>query len=88
MDEAEKDKLARKIVAAQVGFYIHTAVFALVIGILFAVNAYGSKVWWVQWPFIGWGLGLLLHAGLVFGRMPHRASAWRERRIAEVKKNL
>ena len=66
------------------GFYIHAAVFVLVMAILLAVNVTFSDSWWVQWPFLGWGLGLLGHGVAVFGGATQRIQAWRERKIREL----
>ena len=66
------------------GFYIHAAIYVLVIGILLAVNLTVSDSFWVQWPALGWGLGLLGHGIGVFGAAPQRLEAWRERKIREI----
>ena len=81
-------KLARRQVAAIKGFYIHLAVFLLVMGILLAVNATTGSGWWVQWPFLGWGAGLLAHAGVVFGRSPRAIANWETRKVEAVKRRL
>jgi transcriptional regulator with XRE-family HTH domain len=44
------------------GWYIHALQYVVVIGALFVLNASMSKgVWWVQWPALGWGIGLMAH---------------------------
>lgn len=44
------------------GFYIHLTVYVAVMALLVAINALTGGPWWVQWPLIGWGLGILGHA--------------------------
>ena len=72
---------ARRHVAALKGFYIHATVFVLVMLLLLAVNIVTTSPWWVQWPFLGWGIGLTGHAIGVFGRFPGFAKNWEARQI-------
>lgn len=50
-------------------FYIHAAVFVVVMTMLYAINylnrQYGAE-WWILWPLIGWGGGLAIHAFFTF----------------------
>lgn len=67
MDNQTKMQLARKRVVAKLGFYIHLALFAVVISILAFINwQSGAEKPWVLWPMFGWGLGLLAHGITVF----------------------
>ena len=84
MNDFEKRYRARQQIEAIKGFYIHAAAFVLVNIILFVVNWQGGGGWWVQWPILGWGLGLLLHAALVFGSMPRFVGRWEERKTKEL----
>lgn len=52
------------------GFLIHAIVFGLTIAGLFVINLLTGGPWWVQWPLIGWGLGLAGHAYLVSRNQP------------------
>ena len=81
--DREKYLIAKAHVEAVKGFYIHLFVFGAVMAGLFAVDFARGDSWWVQWPFIGWGLGILGHAYLVF--FPHTlsTSGWEERKIQE-----
>ncbi len=67
-------KRARKKVEAKVGFYIHLGVYLAVCVMLVIINASASPDYvWVIWPVMGWGIGLLFHALMVFvfyGRSP------------------
>ena len=57
---------------AREGFKSHATLFVVVLISLAALNYalhYLIGVhYWVQWVFLAWGLGLLLHAWLVFFR--------------------
>jgi hypothetical protein len=88
VDEQEKLERAKRQVAAIKAFYIHLTVFILVMVLLFTINALSSPVWWVQWPLLGWGIGVLGHALAVFGRAPARIASWEERKIQELKDKM
>ena len=88
LTDAQKTEMARQKVQAMTGFYIHAAVFAAVILILFAVDAAVGESWWVQWPFLGWGAGLAAHWALVFGNGLSFLTAWQERKIEELKDKM
>jgi hypothetical protein len=74
---------ARRYVAALRGFYIHAVVFALVMGVLLAINAVSKSDWWVHWALIGWGIGLIGHAIGVFAPVSLFGRSWEERKIRE-----
>jgi fatty acid desaturase len=75
---------ARRRVAAIKGFYIHLIVFVAVIVSLALLNAASGDPWWVQWVFLGWGIGVLAHALAVFGRGSKLVSEWEKRKIKEL----
>ena len=79
--EYEKTRKAADRVDDMIGFYIHLLVYFLVIAMLILVNYRSDDEWWVQWPMIGWGIGLLMHGLAVNGRMPRALVAWRLRMI-------
>jgi 2TM domain len=72
---------ARRRVAALKGFYIHLAVFALVLIALLVVNSVTGGPWWVAWVFLGWGIGVLSHGLAVMGRGSRAIAAWEERKL-------
>jgi 2TM domain len=74
---------AREHVAAVKGFYIHLLVYVCVISGLFAINLATSSDWWVQWPLLGWGLGVIGHAVGVFRPFKLFSRDWEERKIKE-----
>jgi hypothetical protein len=89
VDEHEKTMKAAKQVEAITGFYIHLVVFVLVMAILLAGNWLATPdVWWVQWPFLGWGIGVLAHALIVFGSMPSFITRWQLRKIKDLKDRM
>jgi hypothetical protein len=62
----------------------HAGVFAVLNGLLFAVNAATTPgEWWVLFPVFFWGLAVALHAGLALGLSPSRRALDRERRRLE-----
>ena len=55
------------------------------IGLLLVINWFATPdVWWVQWPFLGWGLAVLGHALCAFGAMPNYVTAWQLRKTKEL----
>jgi fatty acid desaturase len=74
---------AKRRVEAVKGFYIHLAVFVLVVAGLLLINLATGQPWWVLWVFLGWGLGVLTH-GIAVSDRAHRAmTAWEERKLRQ-----
>jgi hypothetical protein len=89
MDEHQKAVRAQERVYEITGFYLHLAVFVVVIIGLFFVNmATDPGDWWVQWVVLGWGIGVLTHALAVFGRLPKAFVDWQLRKIKEIKDSM
>lgn len=82
MDEKQRYKAAQKRVEAKLGFYIHAFIYLIVNGVLMAVDLSTSpdKTWFI-WPLLGWGIGLLGHALLVF--LTPQSGSLKERMIAK-----
>ncbi len=60
---------------ARLGFFIHLAVFLLVNAALAGINfATSTTCLWFKWPLMGWGVGLIIHAVVVFARGRGRAA--------------
>lgn len=74
---------AKRQVAALKGFYIHLFVFVCVMLGLLGINMATKSEWWVQWPLLGWGLGIVGHAISVFMPNHHVGRDWEERKIKE-----
>ena len=79
----EKYLAAKAHVSALIGFYIHLGVFVTVMLGLFVINSASDGPWWVQWPLLGWGLGVLGHAYLVFSSRSPSMRDWQRRKIKE-----
>jgi hypothetical protein len=95
MDEHQKLVRARQQVNGLLGFYIHLAVFVATMALLLAINLalyyWASSVWWVQWPFLAWGVFVLAHALVVFrprSTGPGFIKKWRLRKIQELKDRM
>jgi hypothetical protein len=89
MDEHEKTAAAARKVEALTGFYIHFVVFALIMTTLLIINwLVTPNVWWVQWPFLGWGIGIAAHALATYGRPPNFITRWQLRKIRELKDRM
>ena len=86
MDEHERTARAARQVDLRIGFYIHLLAFLLVCVGLVAINWFTTpNIWWAQWPFLGWGIGVLGHALCAFtGGGPNIISRWRLRKIREL----
>ena len=83
-DQQQDYRAARRRVRLLRSFYIHLIVFCGVMTLLLVINLATSPVWWVQWPFIGWGIGLTAHAISVFGLGGWLGPEWEERKIREL----
>jgi len=85
MDEHERTIKAAQQVDLRIGFLVHFVAFLLVCAGLFVVNRLATpEIWWVQWPFLGWGIGVLGHALCAFGGGPNFITHWRLRKIREL----
>lgn len=59
----------------------HGLSYTIVIGGLTFMDLFGGPGWWVQWPAIGWGMGLAFHAaGTLFAVLNKDAPRKRDRR--------
>jgi len=88
MDEQRKLALAKERVTKLTGFYIHLAAFVIVMTALLVANLLLSPIWWVQWPFLAWGICLLAHGMCVFGRTPRLITDWQQRKIKELQDKM
>lgn len=86
--EAAKDREARRQVEGLLAFYIHLAVFVGVMALLVAINVLTATPWWVHWPLMGWGLGLLAHGFVTLSGMPARVAGWKDRKAQEIKARM
>jgi fatty acid desaturase len=77
-------KQAKRRLGAIKGFYIHLAVFTLVVAGLLAVDLATGGEWWVHWVLLGWGIGVVAHAIAVFGRLPRAVTEWEQRKLRQL----
>ncbi len=74
----------RQQVRKERGFYIHATVFVAVMALLFAIDHFTSPgKYWVQWPLLGWGIWVALHALAVFGGFSPLGADWECRKVEE-----
>lgn len=74
---------AKRHVGRLRGFYVHAAVFVFVMLLLLVIDVSGGERWWLQWPLMGWGIGLGAHALYTFGLGGRFGADWEERKIRE-----
>ena len=49
------------------GLYIHLTAYVVVNALLVGINlATTPDRLWIQWPLLGWGIGVVAHAAAVF----------------------
>lgn len=85
MDEDERYQRAKKRVEELKSFYIHFFVYIVVNLGLFCINMLTSPgVLWFYWPLFGWGIGIIVHALVVFGFGGLFGKEWEERKIEEI----
>ncbi len=88
MEKNEAYQSAKKRVEAKMGFYTHLSVYVAVILLLVAINVLSSPgTLWFQWPMLGWGVGVVLHALTVF-IFPNRFSVTEKMIEKEMNRNL
>lgn len=63
--DASLDRLARRRAAAKMGWYVHAMVYVAVNLFLVALAASSGRQWAI-YPALGWGVGLAVHALVVF----------------------
>lgn len=67
MNEQKAYERIEKRVEEKLGFYIHLAVYILVNSLLITINlTTAPAAYWFVWPLLGWGMGVLIHALVVF----------------------
>ena len=66
MTQDETYLRARKVVQARRGLYAHAMIYVIVNAALFAIDYLTTGGKWFYYPLIGWGIGLLINAVVVF----------------------
>ena len=67
MTDQEILRMARVRTNAKLGFYLHAAIYVVVMLVLFAINALSSSKPWSIYPLLGWGLGVAIHGIMAVG---------------------
>lgn len=90
----EREEAARLYVEQLRAFYVHAAVFAAGMTVIFAVNLLTNlsagiagewTAWWSAWALLGWGLGIAVHGLVVRLNRPSLASStWEQRQIEKM----
>jgi hypothetical protein len=77
--EQRKTSERRKRLALM-GWMWHATSYAVVLSALVVVDLMTGPGWWVQWPALGWGIGLAMHtASLVLGAFNRRLDSAQSR---------
>jgi 2TM domain len=75
----------RKRVRRLRDFYVHAAIYAVVIGGIAVLNwIVNPTFWWVAFPAVVWGIGLAAHAVSVLFEDSLFGAAWEERKTREL----
>ena len=87
----DREGAARRYVEHFRAFYVHAAVFAAGMTVIFAVNLLTNlsagiagewSAWWSVWALIGWGAGIAVHGLVVrLNRPSLSSSTWEQRKI-------
>lgn len=81
----EQVSRARQRVRRLRDFYMHLAIYVVVMGGLALLNwAIWPNFWWVIFPAIGWGIGLVAHGVSVFFEDSLFGREWEERKTREL----
>ena len=92
----EREIAIRRRVHRLAEFYRHALLFVVLIGAMWAINAWqiyasgyslGSVRWysfWAIWPTAGWGIGLATHAITVIPRWTFFSAEWEDRKVKEL----
>jgi two-component system, LytTR family, sensor kinase len=76
---------ARRHVRRLRDFYIHLAMYVIVMGGIVLLNWVVSPTfWWAVFPAIGWGIGLAAHGISVLFEDSVFGASWEERKTREL----
>lgn len=81
---SEEYQYAKNRVAEIKGFYGNFISFCITMAFLIFINLkYSPEHIWFHWPFLGWGLGVFLHAMKVYNFIPFLGKEWEEKKIKQ-----
>lgn len=82
--EYERYQKAKKQVQEIKGFYVHLACYLAVMIVLIFINLrYTPQYLWFVWSLLGWGIGVFIHAVMVFNIFPFIGRDWEEKKIKQ-----
>ncbi|MGL4233678.1 MAG: 2TM domain-containing protein [Casimicrobium sp.] len=88
---SEREIYIRRRVRRLAEFYRHLATYLAVNIVLIAVNYYALNLqppratgWWAFFPAFGWGIGVIVHALIVFSPFGIFSLEWEERKVREL----
>jgi len=88
MEDVEKFARAKEKMEEITAFYVHVGAFVVAMVVMLIVDIVDNDDWWVFWPFLGWGAGILGHAWAVYGRIPRVIQNWQLRKIKTLKADM
>ncbi|RVU31141.1 2TM domain-containing protein [Neptunomonas marina] len=81
-DTSAEEQAARQHVKAVKSFYSHLLSYTGVMVLLLLINVFTySGYWWVVWPALGWGIGVVSHAARAFDLIDLFGADWEKRAI-------
>jgi hypothetical protein len=84
-DQDPRYQKAKERVEELKGFYVHLATYLIINFGIFLINILTNRDnLWFYWPLIGWGVGLAIHAFVVFGFEGPFGRHWEERKIRQL----
>jgi hypothetical protein len=90
---SERELYIRRRVKRLAEFYRHLTMYVVVVSIAWVVSFLFMKTipssiwkWWVVWPTIGWGIGVIAHGLSVLPRMGFFSLDWEEKKVRELMK--
>ena len=83
MTDQERIDRAHRDAAELRGFYSHLTLYVGVMLLLALVDAATGRGWWVQWPALGWGVGIVSHMVAMAGKR-WWGPEWEERKVADM----
>ena len=88
MTDTDAYAAARKRAEAKYHFFVHLAVYSLVMLLLVVINliTFGGYFWFV-WPLLGWGIAIVIHGVSAFAMLDrsHFIDQLTERELRESK---
>jgi uncharacterized membrane protein len=86
MDQQNQAVEETTAVRSRMGLWIHVAAYLVVNAFLVGVNLLTSPNYlWFPWVLAGWGLGILLHLGLMIF-LPKRTEGRQQRLASELRR--